>query len=113
MRSVTHMSTNEEPTTTTPNTIGSINGPADVGAGEPTTTALHCYDVSFNGNSPFAPGIGQDDNFQPCQLPVVEVGTPPVLPDTGAEGGMLGVGLGCLIIGALFVKAARRTHKLA
>lgn len=53
--------------TTTTQIITVINGPADSG-GVPTTTEYQCFDLSYNGLSPFPPGIGQDNNFQQCVL---------------------------------------------
>lgn len=116
--STTHAE-DEETTTVPTSTIGSINGPADVGdTTETTIFENHCYDI---GN-----GIGQDDFFQDCELPtttVVEVGEPPIpdcgecankLPATGIQTtiGLTIVAIAFLLFGGLLVAIALRRPKI-
>lgn len=115
----------EGTTTTEPvptSTIGSINGPADVGPTTttdptaPTTTYVEeCLDIG-NGD-----GTGQtSDSFQPCELPEVDPGTPPVtttipsntaerLPATGnSTFGYIFLAACCLFAGMLLLKVRKR-----
>lgn len=110
------MSTEDTTTTTEEETITSIDGPAQVGTGEPQEDPGDICLIFWDGLA----WAGQTNHsFQPCgpslttTTTIVEVatGTPPVhtLPATGTATAGMGIGAALMILGGtLLLRASAR-----